>query len=426
MEPAVSSNEKTECPSLRLKRALQEIRKHECPEVPNPPGCRKRASVALILRIHPAASQRPKHPEDHSSAHDLDLSTRLDRFFAQPWVQQGDPEVLLIKRAARHGDRWTSHVALPGGKRDSSDGSDRDTSIRETMEETGVDLEQEHCLYIGNLPQRTITTAWGNDPLMVLCPFVYLQTRHDLPPLALQPSEIHSAHWVSLRSLLLPSLRRSVRCNASERLARHRTPILRIVLRALVGRLVFSAVKLKPTESLYSNPLLNVSSDKPKSPSITTTLTRLFTQNQSDPDDKPMLLWGLTLGIMADLLELLDRPATTKLWSWPTFSPWDIRIVIWLLNHNFRAQKIREIRQLRSPDGGESEDVQIGGMDDTTYTTSVKRKTGGSEAGVAGMKLLGDYMQRLRNAVIVALALRVGFGAALASYLFRKYRRRLK
>jgi len=89
----------------------------------------------------------------------------LDSFFSQTWAQNGDPEVLFIKRAARPGDRWTSHVALPGGKRDPEDADDKATAIRETMEEVGIDLSNEQALFVGNLPQRVITTTdWGNTP----------------------------------------------------------------------------------------------------------------------------------------------------------------------------------------------------------------------------------------------------------------------
>lgn len=261
--------------------------------------------------------------------------------------------------------------------------------------------------------------------LMVLCPFVYLQMRHDLPPLALQSSEVHSAHWMSLRGLLLPSLRRDVRCDVSERLTRQRAPISRIMLRALVGQFVFSAVKLKPTESLYSNPIPDDVPKIQKSTSVNSILARILPQNGSDADDRPMLLWGLTLGIMADLLELMDRPATAALWSWPTFSPWDIRAVIWLLNRSFRSQKIRELRKIPTSDDSEGGDIQIGGLDNTTYSTSIKRqRKQGSEAGVAGMILLDGYMGRLRSAVVVALLLRVVFGTTLVSYLIHKYRRR--
>jgi 8-oxo-dGTP pyrophosphatase MutT (NUDIX family) len=52
-----------------------------------------------------------------------------------------DPlELLLIKRAQSERDPWSGHMALPGGRRDESDTDLLRTAIRETHEETGVDL----------------------------------------------------------------------------------------------------------------------------------------------------------------------------------------------------------------------------------------------------------------------------------------------
>lgn len=148
----------------RLKTALQEINHEDCPRVPNPPGCKKRASVAVVLRVRPVFPQKPTYDQDSLSSFAHTFQESLDGFFSQTWVQQGDPEVLLIKRAARAGDRWTSHIALPGGKRDKEDPHDRATSERETREETGLELNVDHCLYVGNLPERNLTTAWNNVP----------------------------------------------------------------------------------------------------------------------------------------------------------------------------------------------------------------------------------------------------------------------
>jgi len=146
-----------------LHSALKGLIQDPYPHVPNPESCKKRASVALILRVRPHfnhwPSEFPAQDEHAGSAGDA-----VDRFFEQSWVQHGDPEVVFIKRAAREGDRWTSHVALPGGKRDPEDEDDKAVAIRETAEEIGLDLTSPHALFVGNLPERVVSTSWGKVP----------------------------------------------------------------------------------------------------------------------------------------------------------------------------------------------------------------------------------------------------------------------
>lgn len=136
-----------------LHATLQDLSVRQYTTVAGPEGLKKRASVALIVRLQPRYSHWP--PAAAPVAHDL------DSFFTQEWVQHGDPEVLFIKRAARQGDRWTSHVALPGGRRDPEDADDEAAAVREAWEEVGIDLSGDNAIAIGNLPQRVVTTNWG-------------------------------------------------------------------------------------------------------------------------------------------------------------------------------------------------------------------------------------------------------------------------
>ncbi len=53
---------------------------------------------------------------------------------------------LLIRRAEREGDPWSGHMALPGGRWEPGDADLFATACREAWEETGVRLEQAHCL----------------------------------------------------------------------------------------------------------------------------------------------------------------------------------------------------------------------------------------------------------------------------------------
>lgn len=156
-----------------LHDVLLDLHQHPYPHVPNPPKCKKRASVALILRIRPSYNHWPDSSSSSSSSltsnENLSVKQRLDGFFSQDWVEHGDPEALFIKRASRVGDRWTGHVALPGGKRDPGDVNDKAAAIREASEEIGFDLATDDCIYVGNLAERVVTTSWGAVPYATNC-----------------------------------------------------------------------------------------------------------------------------------------------------------------------------------------------------------------------------------------------------------------
>lgn len=95
----------------------------------------------------------------------------LQRFFSLPWVQRGTPEVLYIKRASRSGDKWSAHVAFPGGRREDGDENGLYTAMRETWEEVGLDLAEREFCCVGQLDDREITTSLGKRLLMVLSPY---------------------------------------------------------------------------------------------------------------------------------------------------------------------------------------------------------------------------------------------------------------
>jgi hypothetical protein len=101
----MSSGNSTQGPGLNgsLRDILKDLYANPYPEVENPVGCKKRASVALVLRIRPSYERAATVLED--SAHGASTLQHLDRFFSQSWVQNGDPECVFIKRAARVGDR---------------------------------------------------------------------------------------------------------------------------------------------------------------------------------------------------------------------------------------------------------------------------------------------------------------------------------
>lgn len=143
----------------KIRQILIDLSQSPYPVLPSPANVPKRASVALILRVNPSYTRWPDRIVATSSD-EYDTVERLEQFFSKDWVKEGTLEALFIKRAARRGDRWTGHIAFPGGRRDPEDEDDIAAAMRETMEEVGIDLSGENVLRLGNLPQRLVTSSW--------------------------------------------------------------------------------------------------------------------------------------------------------------------------------------------------------------------------------------------------------------------------
>jgi len=115
-------------------------------------------------------------------------------------VPSGALELLLIQRAERHGDPWSGHVALPGGRREPGDLTLQDTAVRETREETSIDLITDGVL-LGSLDELRPRTPVL--PPIIVTPFV-AAVRSDV---VIVPSEeIADAFWVPWSFFSDPSL----------------------------------------------------------------------------------------------------------------------------------------------------------------------------------------------------------------------------
>lgn len=107
----------------------------------------------------------------------------------------GDPELLIIERAINVNDPWSGHLALPGGRIESSDADLIDTVIRETREEVSLDLDRTSSI-IGQLtPLRPVSPRL---PPITVSPFIALAPEQT--DIALSP-EVARAFWTSLRVL---------------------------------------------------------------------------------------------------------------------------------------------------------------------------------------------------------------------------------
>ncbi|GAA99377.1 uncharacterized protein L969DRAFT_86609 [Mixia osmundae IAM 14324] len=351
-----------------------------------------------------------------ASAND-EMLQRLDAFFAQEWVKTGTPEILYIKRASRASDKWSGHVAFPGGRREPDDEGALYTALRESWEEVGIDLAEREVLSVGQLDDREITTSLGKRLLMILSPFVFLHTSPDRPVPDLQPSEVASAHWIPLSLLHLPQVRWSdVKIDVSKRMA-PRSTLIRWALKGLVGNMYFRCILL------------------PNDP---------VAIGQISPDDelgarRPELrLWGLTLGMTLDVIShMTDRPIEALETSpatyplnpalpsvsqsnagrkssqiappvssiFPRFTFWDINFWIYVLGWRYR----------RLVDQWHAREALSGAAD---------RRT--NWAGLA----LGSYYSALRKALIVAILIRATVVTSLTSagayWLVKRWRARQK
>ncbi|MBX3250923.1 MAG: CoA pyrophosphatase [Myxococcales bacterium] len=104
------------------------------------------------------------------------------------------PEVLLIRRAEREGDPWSGHMALPGGRHEPADRDLRETALRETREELGLDLSGARLL--GRLDD-----VETHRPGLVVRPFVF-EVQGDAPTLAVPNREVAEAVWAPLSPLV--------------------------------------------------------------------------------------------------------------------------------------------------------------------------------------------------------------------------------
>jgi 8-oxo-dGTP pyrophosphatase MutT (NUDIX family) len=106
-----------------------------------------------------------------------------------------DPELLMIKRAEAEGDPWSGHVACPGGRMEPGDHDLEQTAVRETWEETGVDLARDG-LVLGALDD--ISPRSPTLPPIIVRPYVAVVK----PELEIvQSSEVAEAFWVPLSAL---------------------------------------------------------------------------------------------------------------------------------------------------------------------------------------------------------------------------------
>lgn len=191
-------------------------------------GCDPLSYTAPTLRYH-----RPRHPTPPDPCYQLDphgLTTYLSWMMTDPRLIQlqrklarrskaiiprepgtaeaavslvlrpgPELEILLIKRAVHERDPWSGQMALPGGRRSPGDSSLLMTALRETHEETHVEVPPEGAL-LGALDEVHPYSA--HLPSIIIAPYVV-----GVPPGTTarpNPVEVDAAIWIPVPALRHP------------------------------------------------------------------------------------------------------------------------------------------------------------------------------------------------------------------------------
>ncbi len=111
-------------------------------------------------------------------------------------------ELLFMRRAEHEDDPWSGHISFPGGRAEPGEDDPLLTAVRETAEETGIDLGRDAEL-LGRLDEIR-AMARGRPVDLSIAPFVFRLLR----PVEGTPNhEVVSLHWLPLERLLAPGSR---------------------------------------------------------------------------------------------------------------------------------------------------------------------------------------------------------------------------
>ena len=194
------------------------------------------------------------------------------------------------------------------------------------------------------------------------------------------------------------------------------------MMRLVAGKMLFTAIRLSPSESVYSAPIGKIlaiqlgNNEEGRKPPPWRPYNR---EKILLPRENPLVLWGLTLGITGDLLELIAPLGLTRLWNMPTLSAWDARFYIGVLNSWKRSSLTS-----KGPKHMQEQSKQPGslkGSDTSTFATSFHEPEGGPSPSARG-EIPHDHYHNLGRGVVIALIMRSGLIALVLSFLIGRFR----
>lgn len=101
----------------------------------------------------------------------------------------------MIRRTEKKDDPWSGHYAFPGGRAEPNEGL-YEAGVRETFEEVGLTLGQEH--YLGEFLHMQLRHKGSDLPYGISAHASYLETPSELIGC---PNEVDECFWFSLTDL---------------------------------------------------------------------------------------------------------------------------------------------------------------------------------------------------------------------------------
>jgi 8-oxo-dGTP pyrophosphatase MutT (NUDIX family) len=154
-------------------------------------------STLAAVRAHPEIARLAVALHEHPGEHvEPEGAARLAAVLLVLRLgDHGEPELLMIKRAEAERDPWSGHVACPGGRMEPGDHDLEQTAIRETWEETGINVARDGEI-LGTLDDVSPRTPVL--PPIVVRPYVAV-VRPDVRLVA--SPEVAEVFWVPLPAL---------------------------------------------------------------------------------------------------------------------------------------------------------------------------------------------------------------------------------
>eukprot|EP00904_Undaria_pinnatifida_P007881 jgi/Undpi1/4222/HiC_scaffold_16.g07588.m1 len=219
-------------------------------------------------------------------------------------------------------DRWSGHMALPGGRQEPGE-TELQVAVRECREEVGLSLDSSRFELLGRLKDsKTGVRKLG----LTVASFVFLQTDKLDVPLVTQEEEVAAAWWVDTALFYPDHAPEVLKYPASTSLKFLAKPPFKALLRLFrVDTLYFRCCNLPPPPlfqaraGLGDGPLpstsINGSPDASSrinhSPGASTRINGLPDASiimDDTPDAQGFVLWGLTFGVVSHMVVAAGGP----------------------------------------------------------------------------------------------------------------------